>query len=141
MDNQIFREKSIKRISSPEELNKYLRVTNPGIWAVLLAVIVLLGGLIVWASVGTLETKVDAEAVVSDGYVQVTVAGDKAGLVQADMPLIIDGNETVLDDVKTDEYGRAVGMAVLNVPDGRYNAEVVIERIAPISFLIRSKGQ
>ena len=70
-----------------------------------------------------------------------TVAGDKAGLVQADMPLIIDGNETVLDDVKTDEYGRAVGMAVLNVPDGRYNAEVVIERIAPISFLIRSKGQ
>ena len=42
MDNQIFREKSIKRISSPEELNKYLRVTNPGIWAVLLAVIVLL---------------------------------------------------------------------------------------------------
>ena len=141
MDNQIFREKSIKRISSPEELNKYLRVTNPGIWAVLLAVIVLLCGLIVWASVGTLETKVDAEAVVSDGYVQVTVAGDKAGLVQADMPLIIDGNETVLDDVKTDEYGRAVGMAVLNVPDGRYNAEVVIERIAPISFLIRSKGQ
>jgi len=141
MDNQIFREKSIKRISSPEELNKYLRVTNPGIWAVLLAVIVLLGGLIVWASVGTLETKVDAEAVVSDGYVQVTVAGDKAGLVQADMPLIIDGNETVLDDEKTDEYGRAVGMAVLNVPDGRYNAEVVIERIAPISFLIRSKGQ
>ena len=141
MDNQIFREKSIKRISSPEELNKYLRVTNPGIWAVLLAVIVLLGGLIVWASVGTLETKVDAEAVVSDGYVQVTVAGDKAGLVQADMPLIIDWNETVLDDVKTDEYGRAVGMAVLNVPDGRYNAEVVIERIAPISFLIRSKGQ
>ena len=141
MDNQIFREKSIKRISSPEELNKYLRVTNPGIWAVLLAVIVLLGGLIVWASVGTLETKVDAEAVVSDGHVQVTVAGDKAGLVQADMPLIIDGNETVLDDVKTDEYGRAVGMAVLNVPDGRYNAEVVIERIAPISFLIRSKGQ
>ena len=141
MDNQIFREKSIKRISSPEELNKYLRVTNPGIWAVLLAVIVLLGGLIVWASVGTLETKVDAEAVVSDGYVQVTVAGDKAGLVQADMPLIIDGNETVLDDVKTDEYGRAVGMADLNVPDGRYNAEVVIERIAPISFLIRSKGQ
>ena len=141
MDNQIFREKSIKRISSPEELNKYLRVTNPGIWAVLLAVIVLLGGLIVWASVGTLETKVDAEAVVSDGYVQVTGAGDKAGLVQADMPLIIDGNETVLDDVKTDEYGRAVGMAVLNVPDGRYNAEVVIERIAPISFLIRSKGQ
>lgn len=141
MDNQIFREKSIKRISSPEELNKYLRVTSPGIWAVLCAVIVLLAGLIVWASVGTLETKVDAEAVVSDGYVQVTVAGDKAGLVTEDMPLIIDGNETVLDDVKTDEYGRAVGMAVLNLPDGRYNAEVVIERITPISFLIRGKNQ
>ena len=45
MENKLFREKSIKRISSPEQLNDYLHVTNPGIWALLICVIVLLAGI------------------------------------------------------------------------------------------------
>ncbi|HAG12584.1 MAG TPA: NHLP bacteriocin system secretion protein, partial [Ruminococcus sp.] len=35
---QVFRKKSLDRISSPEQLTDYLRVTNPGIWVVLAAV-------------------------------------------------------------------------------------------------------
>ena len=35
----VFRQKTLERISSPEQLTDYLRVTNPGIWAVLAAVI------------------------------------------------------------------------------------------------------
>lgn len=141
MDNQIFREKSIQRISSPEELNKYLKVTNPGIWAVLLAVIVLLAGLIIWSSVGTLETKAVGVAQADNGIVTVYVSGDRAEDIMEDMPVIIDGNESLLMNVHRDEYGRAVGNAVFNIPDGKYNAEVIIERIRPISFLIRSNGQ
>ena len=30
-EQKIFREKTIERISSPEQLTDYLRVTNPGI--------------------------------------------------------------------------------------------------------------
>ncbi len=30
MENQIFRKKSIERVSSPEQLNDYVRVSNPG---------------------------------------------------------------------------------------------------------------
>ena len=37
--NQIFRRKSLDTISLPEQLTSYLRVTTPGIWAVLTAVI------------------------------------------------------------------------------------------------------
>ena len=54
---QVFRKETLERIASPEQLTDYLRVTNPGIWAVLLSVIVLLGGLLAWASVGTLESQ------------------------------------------------------------------------------------
>ena len=49
MDNQIFRKKNIDRVSSPEQLNDYVRVSNPGVWMVLTAVIVLLFGICVWA--------------------------------------------------------------------------------------------
>ena len=43
----VFRKSSLENISTPEQLNIYLRVTNPGIWAVLAAVIILLAGIIV----------------------------------------------------------------------------------------------
>ena len=137
MADQIFREKSIQRISSPEELNQYLKVTNPGVWTVLVAVIVLLAGLIVWSSVGELQTKAAGIAEVSNGEVTVTVAGERASMVDDGQTVIIDGQETVINNVETDDYGRAVGFAVLNVPDGKYNCEVVVESIKPIRFLIK----
>ncbi len=41
-NTSFFRKKSLDRISSPEQLTDYLRVTNPGIWIFLAAVVVLL---------------------------------------------------------------------------------------------------
>ena len=41
MEN-LFRKKSLDRISSPEELHDYLRVTSPSLWMVLAAIMVLL---------------------------------------------------------------------------------------------------
>ncbi len=51
----IFREKSIERISSPEELNDYIRVTTPSVWLVLVALVVLLLGMLAWSVFGTVE--------------------------------------------------------------------------------------
>ena len=42
--NQIFRQKSLDQISSPEQLHDYLHVTNPTVWLALAAVILLLVG-------------------------------------------------------------------------------------------------
>ena len=52
---QIFRKKSMDRISSPEQLNDYIRVTTPSVWVILAAAVVLLAGAIVWACFGTIE--------------------------------------------------------------------------------------
>ena len=49
----IFREKSIERVSSPEELNDYIRVTSPSVWLVLAALIILLAGMLAWSVLGT----------------------------------------------------------------------------------------
>lgn len=51
----IFREKSIKRVSSPEQLNDYIRVTSPSVWIVLLALVVLLLGMLAWSVLGRIE--------------------------------------------------------------------------------------
>ncbi|MFR2214765.1 MAG: hypothetical protein ACLS61_13650 [Ruminococcus sp.] len=59
MSDQIFRKKSLDRISSPEQLNDYIRVANPGIWMILAAVIILLAGVCVWGIFGHLDTKTE----------------------------------------------------------------------------------
>ena len=51
----IFRQKSIDRVSSPEQLNDYSRVTSPSVWLVLLAIILLLLGLLAWSVFGTVK--------------------------------------------------------------------------------------
>ncbi len=52
MNNGFFRKKSIDRISSPEKLDDYIRVTTPGVWIVLAAMILLLAGAIIWGIAG-----------------------------------------------------------------------------------------
>lgn len=53
MDKKLFREKNVKRVSSPEELNDYMRVTSPSVWAILISVIIFLAGFTVWGITGT----------------------------------------------------------------------------------------
>ena len=54
-DSGIFREKSIERVSGPEQLNDYIRVTTPSVWLVLAALVVLLLGMLAWSIFGTIE--------------------------------------------------------------------------------------
>ena len=67
MNDKIFRKKSIDRMSSPEQLNDYIKVTNPGVWMVLAAIVILLVGVCVWGVFGKLETKLSVAAVSQDG--------------------------------------------------------------------------
>ena len=55
----IFREKSLSRVSSPEALNDYIRVTTPSVWIVLIALTLLLVGMLAWSILG--KVKVHAE--------------------------------------------------------------------------------
>ena len=51
----IFRKKSMERVSSPEALNDYIRVTTPSVWIVLIALAALLVGILAWSVFGTVE--------------------------------------------------------------------------------------
>ena len=64
MKNSIFRKKSMDRVSSPEQLNDYIRVTSPGVWLFLIALLLLLAGFIIWAAFGRLDVAA------ADGSVQ-----------------------------------------------------------------------
>ena len=52
--NDIFRQKSIDKVSSPEKLDNYIKVTTPSVWITLAAILVLLIGALVWGIFGEL---------------------------------------------------------------------------------------
>lgn len=156
MDNSVFRKKSVDRVSSPEQLNDYIRVTNPGIWIVLAAIIVLLTGFIVWGTVGTLETKLSTAAVSDSGTVICYVKeadlsgidlvsrivrignGEYSVAYVSDLPVAV--NDSFTDyalHVGRLTTGEWVYEVTLNcdLPDGAYEAEIVTDSVSPISFL------
>ncbi len=133
----VFRRKTLDRIASPEQLTDYLRVTNPGIWVILAAVILLLAGVLAWSMVGTLETKAEVKVVVSDHTAQI-ISLESEPLAEG-MPLHVIGQEYRIAYADLDEYGRSVGIAEVNLPDGTYDGTVVTEAVHPISFLLESR--
>ena len=138
-ESTLFRKKVMDRLSSPEDLNGYLRVMNPGVWILMAAVIALLAGLIAWSAVGTLETTVDAAAVVQDHSARIVVSGQGTYELKAGMPLRIDSQEFVIASVDYDEYGRVTAQAEVPLPDGTYDAKIVAEQTRPIEFLLESR--
>ena len=133
----VFRKKTLDRIASPEQLTDYLRVTNPGIWVVLAAVILLLAGVLAWSAVGTLETNAEVKIVVSGHTAQIIPLGSER--LADGMLLRVSGQEYKIASAQTDEYGRSVGVSEVNLPDGTYDGIVVTEAVNPISFLTESR--
>lgn len=133
----LFREKALQKIKSPEQLTDYLRVMNPGVWVILLIVLLILGSLVAWSSIGTLETKVNVKVDVS-GHVAQVISTDGTAL-SAGLSLSVSGQEVSLASAREDEYGRSVGVAELALPDGTYDGTVVTETVHPFDFLIESR--
>lgn len=156
MDAPLFRKSSMDRVSSPEQLNDYIRVASPGVWMVLAAVIVLLAGACVWGASSRLETVVGAAAVVKNGSAVCYVPAEEAGVLQPGMPLRIGEVEATLTAVDTqpvevtgsfDAYAMYLGglqagdwalavEAQVPVEDGTYAAEIVVDSVSPLSFLL-----
>ncbi len=135
MQNKAYRQKSLERISAPEQLQDYMRVTSPGVWMVLAAVIVLLAGIIVVSVFGKLESTFAAPAKVLNGRAVLTVDGEAAYDVAAGMTLRIRDQETAVEDVRWVTPDMAEVVAGVSLPDGTYDAVIVTEVFSPIRFL------
>lgn len=155
MDKQIFRKKSLDRISSPEQLNDYIRVANPSVWLILGAVLALVVGGLVWSVFGRLNTTLPVCAVSDGGTALCYLSEENAEKAQAGMTVIIGDEERqiveisdqpVAADESMDPYILHVGgfaegewlyQARLDaeLDEGVYAAELVVESVSPMYFM------
>lgn len=156
MKEELFRKKSMDKISSPEQLDEYMKVSNPGVWMILSCIIIFLVGMCVWGIFGRLETTLHVSAVSADGatvcYVRendrAEVAegmnvriGEEAYPVQlvstAPMQVTADFDAYVMHvgNLQTGEWVYEV-LLDAGLAEGIYEAEIITESIAPMSFLL-----
>ena len=133
--NKAYRQKSLDRISSPEQLQDYMRVTNPGVWMVLAAVIVLLAGIFAATVFGKLESTCKVRAHIQNGKAVLMVEGEAADVVDEGMTLRIKDETAKIEDVYWITPESVEAVATINLPDGSYDASIVLEVISPIKFL------
>ena len=158
MKSQLFREKSLERVSSPEQLNDYIRVTNPSVWMALAAVVFLLIGICVWGVFGRLDTVLTVGAI-TEG--ERTVCYVKESDIESVSPgLNVRINEETYKiseiavqpiQINTDfpdylahlggftqgEWAYAVVLdGTAGADGGIYEAQIVTESISPMSFVV-----
>ena len=136
MDQQLYRQKSIDRISSPEQLNDYLRVTNVSVWVILIAVILLLAGLLVWSSVATIESYTEGSAQVQNGIMTIRFHDQKyVNEVEKGMPVRAGDTETVISSIGRDDNGLLIATANTTLADGVYPVRVSYKQTQVLDLL------
>ena len=67
----IFREKSLNKVTSPEQLDDYIKVTTPSVWFILFALLLVIVGAVVWGIFGeiTVDTGSGVETLAPIKYI------------------------------------------------------------------------
>lgn len=73
----IFRQESLDRVASPEQLNDYIHVSSPSVWLTLGAFFILAISVIVWGFTDTIPKTMSANGVVENGNVICYIGVDK----------------------------------------------------------------
>lgn len=154
--SKLFRQKSLERISSPEQLNAYIRVSTPSVWMLLTAIVILLLGVCVWGVFGHMDTTLTAAAVAEEGMVTAYVREADINKIHAEASVTVaDGAARVLvidtlpqrvDDSFSDYLCHVGGLQAgewvyavqldADCPDGIYVAQIVIDSVSPMSFVL-----
>ena len=125
--NQIFRQKSLDQISSPEQLHDYLHVTNPTVWLALAAVILLLVGCLIWVSAASNDVFASATATVNDGSMVIQIDDpNMAKTVKSGMKVLVSDTSVKVASVVHNEDGTPFAVADTTLADGSYPARVVL---------------
>lgn len=156
MNKQLFKKSNMDKISSPEQLHDYVRIANPGLWMVISAIVILLAGVVVWGFIGKIDTTVSTAIVADGGNAVIYIGESDAEKLAVGMIVRSEGKEYTVTDIarepiRVDESltdyaihasGLTLGEWVYAVSidgehaDGVHKADIVIESISPISFIL-----
>lgn len=151
-----FRKQAEGSIQTPDELSDYLHVTVPGVWMILIAVILLLLGIFVWGIYGAIETHDEAAVEITDTTQLCYVPERDLEAVLANKTVEIDGQDYALaidtvtpmlitqdmniyvmlaGHMKLGDYVYPIPIEDCHLKPGAYQGHLKTETIKPFSFM------
>lgn len=158
----IFNKKAAQKLRNPDDLDQYVRVTNPSAWALIAACVLLLAGLLSWGVFGSVSSSVSATGTMVGGRTLCLLAADDAARVHVGDKANVGGCQQVVADVtqvpiSRDEARQMLGSDylvsallagdwayVVTFEDGDTSSltqgvplaiQITTERVAPITLL------
>ena len=138
MNQEIFRQKSLDKVKSPENLNDYIQVSNPSVWLLLFSILILLAGICVWGIFGRIDSIVETSVYVENGTAVCYVADEAIASVRPGMVVKLPNAEAVITEIGQREAAGCVCLLQSEqvIADGRYEGSIVTDSIRPLSFVL-----
>jgi len=160
--SSIFNKKATEKLRSPDDLDKYVRVTNPSVWVILAACIVLVAGLVAWGVFGTVSTDVVGTGACVDGEAMCLLSAEKAQDVNVNDEAVVGGQTMKVSSISKIPLSRSEASAQLGsdylmstlmdgdwayliefegdtgeLPDRRpFSVSITTDRVAPITLVL-----
>jgi len=158
----IFNKKATEKLRSPDDLDKYVRVTNPGAWLIVITCVAFLAGVLIWGMFGSVTPGVECQGAVSGGRALCLLASDDVTKVHVGDSASLGGKQVEVASIggtplSREEVRRELGSDFLastlmdedwgyvveftgdtsglpeNVP---LDVTITVERIAPIALVL-----
>ncbi|MCL2222509.1 MAG: hypothetical protein FWC20_09575 [Oscillospiraceae bacterium] len=104
-ESKLFRKSALDKISSPEQLNEYMKVAGPGVWAILAGLAVTFAAFFIWGFMGSIPETAEFGGTV-------IIPGDYPMAIFAYLPIeeirqFSEGKQAriVLDYTPTEQFG------------------------------------
>lgn len=159
MSESIFRKQSLDHIQSPDQLEDYIQVSNPRVWTVLAAIIVMLLSFLIWAVFGQIPTIIKANGIAQGGEVVFYLSESDAANLKVGTEVKIDStaltvstidntplSKAEIEELYPNDYERhmlnlqdwniKVTVAAPQITDGFHEVQITAETIRAINFLV-----
>lgn len=109
----VFNKSAAKKLHSPEELDKYVRIMNPSVVVILLACIALLAGILAWGVFGAVATSVSATGVVVDGHAMCFLPAEDIEKVNVGDEAMVGGQPMTVSELSAVPLSRSEASSAL----------------------------
>lgn len=99
LGSSIFNQRAAEKLRSPDDLDKYVRVTSPSVWLTLAACASLVIGLLAWGTFGSVDTDVVASGTVVNGQVICLLSSEDAASVHVGDKANVNGTSCSVSEV------------------------------------------
>lgn len=110
----MFRDTALRRMSSADDLDRYVKVTNPSAWVLIGAVAALIVAALIWGLTASLPLNTTVTGVVKNGEIVCFLPLDEKSMATTDSKVTAAGYETHIVSVDGDPHSQREVAAALN---------------------------